>query len=291
MRIWDNHIHFPRNFQASDPNEGAADLIDHLAERLHACNIVKGALFCGRFGQSHEEALKQAQRYPDLFVPVAAIDPEETPAARIDELHTMGYRGLKIIGAARDYDDPDYFPIYERAEANRMPIVFHCGVIGGPVDLQITHPRYDAKAAERMRGYLSRVGKRNISANRMRPFNLDTIAANFPLLRIVGAHLGGTGCYDEAASVARWRLYVYFDLSGGETIERHAVERGLIGREIAIEKLMFGSDCPTDEIHEHVARFERIFADLKLDDEALDRIWYRNAAEMFGFEEERWAGE
>ena len=62
--------------------------------------------------------------------------------------------------------------------------------------------------------------------------------------------------------MARWRRWVYFDLSGGRTIERHAVERDLIGKEIAVEKLIFGSDCAADEVHEHVERFEAIFDSL-----------------------------
>lgn len=125
----------------------------------------------------------------------------------------------------------------------------------------------------------------------MRPFHLDTIANRFPNLKIIGAHMGGTGNYDEAASVARWRRWVYLDLSGGRTIERHSVERNLIGKEIALEKLIFGSDCAADEIHEHVERFERIFDDLSLSEEERDLIWYRNAAEMFGEEEPVWAEE
>ncbi len=295
MRIWDNHVHFPRNWQADDPNTGLDEQVDHLAERLRACDIVKAALLSGgRWGPSHEVCLEHARRHPDLFVPVAVVDPGDTPPERIDELAAMGYRGLKIIGPARPYDDRGYFAVYERAEALRLPIIFHLGVLGGAVDLQITHPRRDPEAAQRlrmMRERMARMGVRDVSAIRMRPFHLDTLANNFPGLRIVGAHMGGTGNYDEAASVARWRLYVHFDLSGGEVIERHAVERGLIGREIAVEKLLFGSDCPADEVHEHVERFHRIFAALGLDEDALDRIWYRNAAEMYGFEEEAWAGE
>jgi predicted TIM-barrel fold metal-dependent hydrolase len=119
----------------------------------------------------------------------------------------------------------------------------------------------------------------------MSPFHLETIANRFPALKIIGAHLGGTGNYDEAASVARWRRWVYFDLSGGRTIERHAVERGLIGKEIALEKLIFGSDCPADEVHEHVERFEAIFEQLGLSEDEKNLIWYRNAAELFGLEE------
>ncbi|MSQ62101.1 MAG: hypothetical protein EXR43_05955 [Dehalococcoidia bacterium] len=293
MRIWDNHVHFPRNWQAANPAEDAAEFVKHMAERLRESSVVKAALFSGgAFGPTHEECIELMRPHTELFVPVAMVDPEETAAQRIDELHTMGYRGLKMIGPRRAYDVPDYFPIYERAQVLRMPIVFHLGVIGGAVDLQSTHPRRDAKAAERIRMMRERrPGGRDVSADRMRPFHLDTIASNFPDLRIVGAHIGGTGNYDEAASVARWRLNVLFDLSGGDVIERHAVERGLIGREIAVEKLVFGSDCPADEVHEHVARFHKIFADLELDDDALDRIWYRNAAELYGYEEERWAGE
>ena len=34
---------------------------------------------------------------------------------------------------------------------------------------------------------------------------------------VLGAHMGGTGNYDEAASVTRWRHNVYLDLSGGDT--------------------------------------------------------------------------
>jgi predicted TIM-barrel fold metal-dependent hydrolase len=96
--------------------------------------------------------------------------------------------------------------------------------------------------------------------------------------------MGGTGNYDAAASVSRWRHNVFFDLSGGETIERHSVERGLIGKEIGLEKLTFGSDCGADEIHEHVERFVRIFEDIGLTEDEQERVWYRNAAEIYGIE-------
>ncbi len=294
-RIWDAHVHFPRNWQAEDPSEGIGEMVDHLAERLRAVGTVKASLLSGgRFGPSHEECIEHARRHSDLFLPIAMVDPGDTTPERLDELAAMGYRGLKIIGTALDYDHPSYFPVYERCQELRFPILFHLGVIGGNVDLQSTHPRRDPDAAQRLRMMQARMasfGRRDVGAPRMRPFHLDTLANNFPELRLIGAHLGGTGNYDESASVARWRLHVYFDMSGGDVIERHAVERNLIGKEIAVEKLMFGSDCPADEIHEHVERFEAIFAQLGLDDDALDRIWYRNAAEVYGFEEATWAGE
>src|SRR3546814_1550827 len=72
-----------------------------------------------------------------------------------------------------------------------MPILMHLGVIGGGVDYAITHPRRDAKAAEtyqRMQE-MGRMQPRDVSAMRMRPFHLDTIANNFPALRLIGAHM------------------------------------------------------------------------------------------------------
>ncbi|MCY4614799.1 MAG: hypothetical protein OXC71_00155, partial [Chloroflexi bacterium] len=62
----------------------------------------------------------------------------------------------------------------------------------------------------------------------------------------------------------------------------HAYERGLIGKEIGVEKLVWGSDCGDEEIGDHVDSLRDIMAKLELTEEEADRIWYRNAAEMFG---------
>jgi predicted TIM-barrel fold metal-dependent hydrolase len=125
----------------------------------------------------------------------------------------------------------------------------------------------------------------------MGPLTLDTIANRFPNLKVIGAHLGNQGNMEYVASVARWRHHVWFDMSGGATIEDHAVRYNLIGQEIGIEKLVWGSDCGIDVFHEHIARFEAIYDQLGLDDEARDRLWWRNAAEIYGFETPQLASE
>ena len=328
QRIWDIHVHFPRNFQK--PDEDPQTALDHMAERLLEIGTVKASLLCPTTPPgfttrtavtdeksqdaapsfppvTHESCIEMSRKHGDLFVPHAVVDPQEHGEFYIHELHEMGYRGLKIIGTRKPYDDPSFFPTYKAAEALKMPILFHCGVIGGGPDLLKAHPRRDPKTAKRMREQdeqqrkeeageappspMARFRNRETSASFMRPFHLDTLANRFPKLKIIGAHFGGTGNYDEAASVARWRRWVYFDMSGGRTLERHAVERKLIGDEFPIEKLVFGSDCAADEVHEHVERFQSIFSILGLSEEEQDLIWYRNAAEMFGLEEPRWAEE
>lgn len=290
LRIFDTHVHFPRNWQ--NPDEDPAPQVAHLFERLREAGIVKASLLSGgRWGSSHEQCLRLLEPYLDIAVPVAVVDPDTTSRHRISQLHQMGYRGLKMIGVNRNYDAPEYFPVYAAAEALNMPIVLHLGVIGGGIDYSITHPRRDPEAAQRLRQFAGRQMARDVSATRMHPFHLDTIANNFPNLKLIGAHLGGTGNYDAAASVVRWRHNVFLDVSGGETIERHAVERRLIGYEIGIEKLTFGSDCGADEVHEHVERFVRIFDELNLTDDEKERIWYRNAAEIYGYETPTFAAE
>ena len=291
--LWDVHCHFPRDWEqpeGSDPSP----LVDARADALLAAGVTRASLLAGgRFGPSYEAAIEQARRYEELFVPVAVVDPGETWAGEIRRLHELGYRGLKIIGTRHAYDDPRYFGVYAAAEELRMPILFHLGVIGGGVDYARTHPRRDPEAAETLRRVRERgrMQPRDVSAMRMRPFHLDGIANSFPQLPIIGAHMGGTGNYDEAASVARWRHHVLFDLSGGDTIERHAVERRLIGHEIGVEKLVWGSDCRDDEIGAHVENLERIFDEVGLTAEEVARIRYHNAAELFGEEEPRLAGE
>ncbi|HEX5939244.1 MAG TPA: amidohydrolase family protein [Dehalococcoidia bacterium] len=285
MRIWDVHCHFPRDWQKPDaPSE---PLLEHLAERAHAAGIRMSCLLSGgRWGKPHDESIKLLEPYLEVFLPVAMVDPETTPDAAVTELFEMGYRGLKLIGVQRDYDERDYFPMYAKAQELNMPVLFHLGVIGGAVDFLNKHPSRHPESAERLQ-YARRffAEGRDISARRMHPFHLDTLANNFPRLRVIGAHMGGTGNYDAAASVVRWREHAYLDMSGGEIIERHMVERGMLGDECPIEKLVWGSDCPADEIQEHVDRFERIFEEAKLTETQVERLWWGNAAEIYSSEE------
>jgi len=293
MKIFDVHIHFPRNWEK--PEEDPAPMLDRLAEHASAAGITRACLLTGgRFGPGYERGVELAKKYLDLFIPVAVIDPEDIDGDGVQRLYDMGYRGLKLIGVQRPYDEPDYLPVYAKAQELNMPVLFHLGVIGGGLDYSITHPRRDAAAAqmyERMLAMQDRMPPRNVSSLRMNPQHLDSIANRFPRLKIIGAHIGNQGNYEYSASVARWRHNVWFDMSGGETIERQALERKLIGREFGIEKLVFGSDCGMEEIRTHIDRFEAIYDILELSDDARERLWWRNGAEIYGIESPTFAGE
>lgn len=297
MKIFDVHVHFPRDWE--NPDADPAPMVDRLVERLNDAGVTKACLLTGgRFGPSYERGMELASKYLELFIPVAVIDPEEIDGEGVQRLYNMGFRGLKLIGVQRPYDEPDYMPAYAKAEELDMPVLFHMGVIGGGLDYSITHPRRDAAAAQayqRMQAMMGRMPPRNASSTRMSPLHLDTIANRLPNLKIIGAHLGNQGNYDYATSVARWRHNVYFDMSGGETIERHMVERKLLAAnsqgEFGHEKLIFGSDCGMDEIRAHIDRFEIIYDQLGLTEDERERLWWRNGAELYGLETPTFAGE
>src|SRR4051812_38845113 len=117
-RIWDIHVHFPRNFQ--NPEEDPQTALDHLAERLLEVGTAKASLLCptsypwqrDRAGRgpelTYESCIEMAHKHPDLFVPHAVVDPEIVTSRRMHELHDLGYLGVKIIGTRRAYDCKDY---------------------------------------------------------------------------------------------------------------------------------------------------------------------------------------
>lgn len=293
QKIFDVHMHFPRNWER--PGDDPEPMVETLVETAVAAGITKACMLTGgRFGPTYERGIEIVHKYPEVLIPVAVIDPEEIGPEEVAELHAMGYRGLKLIGVARDYDTADYMPTYAMAQELGMPILFHLGVIGGGLDYSITHPSRDAQAAqayERMMAMTDRWPLRDVSSTRMSPLHLDTIANRFPRLKIIGAHLGNQGNFEYTASVARWRHNVSFDMSGGVTIERHAMERKLIGYEMGVEKLVWGSDCAREEISHHIDRFNAMYDHLELTDDQRDRLWWRNAAEIYGLETPTFAAE
>ncbi len=281
-RIFDVHVHYPgRNDAARGlPANFQAEMLGYTARRL---NIRKIALLGRPTDGGWEATLKAKRLFPDLIVPMAQVFLDDHDADEIERLRERGFHGLKITGPARNYDDESYFPLYERAESLGMPILFHTGIRGGPIDFLLFHPR-DHELAERtatdselrMRGTTR-------GAARMQPVYLDTIGMAFPRLRIIGAHLG-YGLYDSACAIARWRRNVSFDISGGKVVRRHILDRNMIYRENLPEKLLFGSDCDVAHMSREVTAWMDAFDAMGMSPEDQDRIFYKNAAELFGID-------
>ena len=277
-RVFDTHVHFPWG-EERDRQQAT----DELVARCSELNIVRVALLGARWADYNDRVAGAIDRHPDLFVGLYGVELERDTPDSIHAAYDRGFRGLKIINALHNYDDQEYWPLYAEAERLGLVCVFHTGVVGGGIDFRDTDP-FDPEVVERTRFWEKRAAGAGFSSAHMDPIFLDTIAFTFPRLRIVGAHLG-VGQYDYACHIARWRRNVFWDLSGGELVRRHAFERRLIGPEISPFKLTFGSDCDPERMADEIANWNAVFDLLRLSPVERDRVFYGTAARIFAVDE------
>lgn len=119
---------------------------------------------------SAEDLLEVSRRYPGFFIPFGFIDFSKG-SEQVDRMKERGFMGLKAIRPLRPYDDPSYFPIYERAAHLNMPILFHVGIILKNTREEMTPDQ-------------------SLGPTNMRPSMLDGIAAAFPDLPLIAGHMG-----------------------------------------------------------------------------------------------------
>lgn len=211
---------------------------------------------------------------PDRIIGLAMIRLGYDEPVVVDELKAMGFHGLKIINPRWNYDDERNFPIYNRAQAYGMPILFHLGIVA----------RRDIDYAL------------DKNSNRMRPIYLDYIARTFPDLNIVGAHLGNPW-YEEASMSARWNRNLWFDLSGS-TLKKKTPEfiRGLFwwdrpghpyrahGGKHPFEKIVFGTDVAIEWMADVLNDYQVLMESMEVPEIYRRKIMGETAAEIFGME-------
>ena len=229
-------------------------------------------LVCGDWDKC-EEAIRV---FPDRVIALGMFSYDRDTPDLVDQFHDRGFRGLKMIELHRAYDDPAYYPIYEKAVEYGMPILFHTG-----------HVRLD-----------DRQRRNDISRRKMDASRLDGIARAFPELHLIGAHLGNP-CYEEACSLALKLPRVYFDLTGGTArllpcsrwrqLLMTGAEDNLrsLGEKLAlgvVSKFVFGTDGQAVPVLREF--YENLFRAFDFPSEVRELILWRNAARMFGIEED-----
>jgi predicted TIM-barrel fold metal-dependent hydrolase len=291
-RVFDTHVHFPwREGGNNLPIYTSDRMVDMLAYNCQRLNIYRVCLL-GRPGEGNDLVARAAERYPGLIVPFAMLDIDRTTPAMVADFADRGFRGLKIIGPRRNYDDPTYFPIYHEAEQRKLVVLFHTGISGGFIDF-LQFPPSDRNLASELGGRMEGSRRYNpegepadswYGAGRMQPIYLDGVAVACPDLKIIGAHLG-YGMYDAAAAVARWRRNVYFDISGGTVVRRHLIERRMLRTEVSTRKLTWGSDCDLAHMSRELSMWMAAFDEIGLTEQEQDDIFWGNAAHLFGMED------
>lgn len=173
--------------------------------------------------ERNEATAELVSQHPDRLVGFASFDPN-TGAGAVEEVQyaveQLGLSGVKIVAPNVEvsYNDPRYYPIYERIEQLGVPIVFHTGG-------SFLHTR-------------SKFGD---------PLTLDDVAHDFPEMKVIVAHLAMERFLDAHSLLVR-HANVYADLSFWPL---HPIYRRLIPwsvlEETVADKLLYGSDFPVGQ--------------------------------------------
>ena len=245
---------------------------DTLAETYGGLGVEKAVLLGmppRRVPKDNENVLAAARKYPKLYVPFVGFDLDEMRPADLGRFQDAGFVGIKFIGPAKAYNDPAYFPVYEKAAALRMIALFHLGIVANH------RPWHDA------------------DSGLMRPIHLDHIARSIPELTIIGAHFGNPWS-DEAAMACRWNPNLFFDLSGS-LLKYRSPEylRALLwwtadgaykspDHTDAWQKILFGSDVTADEVPDVMQDYEKLMDGINLRPELREAVWHGTAAKLLG---------
>jgi predicted TIM-barrel fold metal-dependent hydrolase len=235
MRIIDAHVHL-----FDEPQ-----YVDSLLSAMDECGIETccisglGPLF-GMAGNAEVE--KAFTQHPDRFVGAVFVRPGMDGPEAVERGFDSGFRMVKVTIPTGPYENPDYFPLWERAQAHGMPILFHTGVV-------------TAKEAP----------DEHICSWDMHPMRLEPITRAFPDLKIIAAHLG-IHWNSDAAELARMRPNAYVDLSGEPGGWRARADAEGVDTWLwwpnAFEKVVFGTDV-------HYSKMKRAMQE---DIERLDKL-------------------
>lgn len=244
LPIWDIHHHWVNESGYIDRLLRQMDRLGIERTGLIAMGDLVGDLFV-RHGPaptavSDEDLARLVRQHPDRFWGWGFVQPGRHGPTHIDRLADLGLAGLKFHVPLKPYGEPEYFPLYERAQALGLPCLFHTGLFS------TNRP---------MPGL-------GIRSEYYRPIHLEPLAHEFPHLKVIMAHLGV--CWnEEAAALCRVCPHFYADLSGrrdGWRRTRSAEAfRRLFHWPSAHQKILFGSDVHADELETAVRDQIRLF--------------------------------
>ena len=270
MRLIDFHTH---PYRPADLNPATRAFVQSVsaAVRVHGDRLADVA-FCAQLlradGVAHavmlpehclqtsgnvrtETVLDLCARAGDFFVPFASVHPllDEEPAELLAGYIARGARGLKLYPSYQFFypNDKRVYALYELCQSAGIPVLLHIGssVIPG------TRLKY------------------------CDPLHLDDVAVDFPKLNIVMAHGGRGFWYDACAFLAAHFSNVYIDVAG---LVPHRLLDHFPTLERMADKVVFGSDWPA--MPKSVAHNAAAIARLGLSDDALEKIFYGNAARL-----------
>jgi predicted TIM-barrel fold metal-dependent hydrolase len=202
--------------------------------------------------------------HADQMIGFLSLDPTQPGWER--ELHVghqeLGLRGIKLMPMYAGFrpEEERFAPLWQYAEQHRLPVLLHTGTTFiSQAPLECTLPRH-----------------------------LDPVAARFPEVRMILAHLGHP--YEgECVAVIRKHPHVYADLSALHYRPFQLYHSLMLVQEYGVwDKVLFGTDYPFTTVQatlDGLRGLNRMVAGTALptlNEAAIERLIFRDSLPLLG---------
>jgi predicted TIM-barrel fold metal-dependent hydrolase len=192
---------------------------------------------------SNEHVIDLAARFPDAFPGVlGSLDVHANDLNAVARYAEDLARNAKVLGFKFHPPDQGFYPterklypIWDVLQASGKPVMFHVGftVLGANTE-----------------------GGSGIALDYGRPVHLDTLARDFPRMKIIAAHPGWPW-EQELVGVVTHKKNLFVDTSGYLAEQLPEIFLKAIGGRLQ-DKALFGTDFPYVDLEKALASFDRM---------------------------------
>ena len=223
----------------------------------HPSTVLEGAR------NTNDHVLELVTGYPKSFAGVlGSLDTNAADLNAVARYAEELVRNPKVVGFK--FHPPDqgfypsdrkFYPIWEVIQASGKPAMFHIGftVLGANTE-----------------------GGSGIGLDYGRPIHLDTVAKDFPRMKILAAHPGWPWV-EETIGVVTHKKNIHVDTSGYLAEQLPELFQKAIGSRLQ-DKALFGTDFPYVDLAKALASFDK----MGFKDPVKEKLLIGNATRLFG---------
>lgn len=211
---------------------------------------------------TNEHALQLAEQFPNTFPGIlASLDTHAQDLAAVARYAEELVRHPKVKGFKFHPPDQGFYPndkrfydIWEIIQSGGKPALFHVGftVLGANTD-----------------------GGSGIALDYGRPIHLDTLARDFPRMKIIAAHPGWPW-EQELIGVVTHKKNLFVDTSGYLAEQLPELFQRAIGGRLQ-DKALFGTDFPYVDLEKALESFDK----MNFKQAVKDKLLFANAQQLF----------
>jgi uncharacterized protein len=212
---------------------------------------------------SNEHVIELATRFPDAFPGIlGSLDIHAEDLNAVADYAQELARNPKVLGFKFHPPDQGFYPterrlypIWEVLQGSGKPVMFHAGftVLGADTE-----------------------GGSGIALDYGRPVHLDTLARDFPRMKIIAAHPGWPW-EQELVGVVTHKKNLFVDTSGYLAEQLPEIFLKAIGGRLQ-DKALFGTDFPYVDLEKALASFNR----MNFKESVKEKLLLTNAKALFG---------